>query len=65
MGDVLEVRPDAVQADQLDEFERLLESVDTIAARRQRPPKTRDEIIEPLGRQLPLTAEALRHYLTP
>ena len=35
-------------------------SIDAIAERRRRQPKTRDEIIAALARQLPMTAEALR-----
>lgn len=39
-------------------------SIDAIAARRRRPPKTRHEIIEALARPLPLTAEALHRHLS-
>lgn len=60
---------EAVSADQFGlaqvdlHADAVIASIDAIAARRRRPPKTRGEIIEALARQLPLTAEALGRHL--
>lgn len=64
--------PFGVEAVSADEFglaqvnlhgDAVIASIDAIAARRRRPPKTRDETIEALGRQLPRTAGALHPHL--
>ena len=41
----------------------VVSSIEAIAERRRRQPKTMDEIVDALARQLPMTAEALRRHL--